>query len=206
VPNKYTAGDYFFQFVTITAGVLIALLINGLVQWNDDRALVEAARETIRREVATNLKELEGLPSAIKSSNADLENALNLANDLLSKGKTEIRSIQLNFNLPTLNDSGFRSAERTGALAHMDYSEVQRYSELYDKQELFDTHQRKAIDMVATGSALIAPSFDPTTARSQDVELFRREIMQLQAHIMVTQQLGQQLADTYRELLANKSN
>jgi hypothetical protein len=53
---------------------------------------------------------------------------------------------------------------------------------------------------------LIAPSFDPTTARSQDVELFRREIMQLQAHIMVTQQLGQQLADTYRELLANKSN
>jgi hypothetical protein len=31
VPGKYTASDYFFQFVTITVGVLIALLINGLV-------------------------------------------------------------------------------------------------------------------------------------------------------------------------------
>ena len=206
MPNKYTASDYFFSFVTITLGVLIALLINGLVEWNNNRALVAEARATIRREVAANLKELEGLPNAIKSSSADLENAINLANDLLSKGKTDIRSLRLKFDLATLNDSGFRSAERTGALAHMDYDEVQRYSELYSMQELFATQQRKAVDMVAAGSALIAPAFDPTKANSQDLAQFRQQVMQLQSNLLVTEQLGQQLSDGYREFLANKPN
>jgi hypothetical protein len=206
VPNKYTASDYFFSFVTITLGVLIALLINGLVEWNNNRALVAEARATIRREVAANLKELAGLPDAIKSSSEDLENALDLANDLLTKGKTDIRSLRLNFNLATLNDSGFRSAERTGALAHMDYDEVQRYSELYSMQELFATQQRKAVDMVAAGSALIAPAFDPNKANPQDLAQFRQQVMQLQSNLLVTAQLGQQLTDGYKEFLANKPN
>ena len=55
---KYTVVDYVFSFITITAGVLIALLINGLVQWNDNRELVAEARATINREIADNKKEL----------------------------------------------------------------------------------------------------------------------------------------------------
>ena len=41
-PAKYVASDYIFQFVTITAGVLIALLVNGFVELRDTRALVRA--------------------------------------------------------------------------------------------------------------------------------------------------------------------
>lgn len=63
--RKYTFADYAFQFVTVTAGVLIALLIDGLVDWNHNRELVATARQMIAREVAGNLKELEGLPKFI---------------------------------------------------------------------------------------------------------------------------------------------
>lgn len=44
MPSKYTASDYLFQFITITVGVLIALSINGLVEWNERYAEVIAGR------------------------------------------------------------------------------------------------------------------------------------------------------------------
>jgi hypothetical protein len=204
--KKYTFVDYVFQFITITAGVLIALLINGLVEWNDNRELVEQARATVRREVEANLKELEGLPANIKRSAAELETAMRFAEDMLSKGQSDIRTLGLNFNLATLNASGWQTAERTGALAHMDYDEVQVYSELYGMQQLFDDQQRKAVDLVATSSTLLASSFDPTKANAQEISEFRRQIMLLQSNLLVTGQFGEQLAEGYREFLQKKSN
>lgn len=181
--------------------MLIALLINGLVEWNNNRELVEQARATIRREVEANLKEMEGLPESVKRSTAELETAMRFADDMLNKGKTDIRSLGLNFNLATLNASGWHTAERTGALAHMDYDEVERYSEIYSIQQLFDDQQRKAVDLVATSSSLLASSFDPVTAKATDLAEFRHRVMLLQAHLLVTEQLGAQLIKGYREFL-----
>jgi hypothetical protein len=200
-PAKYSLVDYVFQLITITAGVLIALLINGLVEWNNNRELVEQARATIRREVEANLKELEGLPDSIKRSAKELETAMRFVNDLLVKGKTDINTLGLNFNLATLNSSGWQTAERTGALAHMDYDEVQTYSELYNMQQLFDEQQRKAIDLVATSTSILASSFDPTTAPADDLAEFRQRVMLLQSNLSVTEQLGAQLIKGYQELL-----
>ena len=200
--KKYDLADYLFQFITITAGVLIALLLNGLVEWNNNRSLVEQARSTIRREVAANLKELEGLPENVKRSGTDLENSLRFADDLIATGKTDVRSLSLNFNLATLNASGWQSADRTGALGHMDYAEVQEYSELYALQELFENQQRKAVDLVAAGSAFVSPAFDPTKANRDDLVRFREHVMLLQANLLVTEQLGQQLQKGYQDFLS----
>lgn len=177
------------------------MLINGLVEWNNNRELVEQARATIRREVEANLKELEGLPQTVKRSAAELETAMRFANDLLVSGKTDINTLGLNFNLATLNSSGWQTAERTGALAHMDYDEVERYSELYSMQQLFDEQQRKAIDLVATSSSLLASNFDPTTAKTTDLSEFRQRVMLLQSNLSVTEQLGAQLVKGYQEFL-----
>ena len=204
--KKYALVDYVFQFITITAGVLIALLINGLVEWNHNRELVAQARVMIAREVADNLKELEGLPEAVEKSTADIENGLNLANDLLAKGKSAIRSVNLGFNLPSLTSPSWQTAQQTGALAHMEYDEAQKYSGLYYRQAMFDVQQTKAIDLVASASMLVARSFDPTTADPQDVRRFREQLMLLQANLFVTQQLGEQLMKAYREFLQTKSN
>jgi hypothetical protein len=202
--KKYTLADYAFQFITVTAGVLIALFIDGLVETNHNRELVVVARDMLAREVADNLKELSGLSASVASSTADIENGLTLANDLLSRGKSDVRQLKLNFNLATLSVASWQSAERMGALALMEYDEVRKYSELYTFQELFDSQQRKAIDMVAVSSALITPSFDPTTANKQDVAKFREQLMLLQANLMVTEQLGQQLLEAYRKFQPGK--
>ena len=181
--------------------MLIALLINGLVEWNNNRELVEQARATIRREVEANLKELQGLPDTVKRSEGDLETAARFANELLATGKTDVRTLQFGFNIATLNSSGWHTAERTGALAHMDYEEVQEYSELYSMQQLFDNQARKAIDLVATSSALVASGFDPTKATTEDLKAFRQQVMLLQSNLLVTEQLGTQLIKGYQDFL-----
>ena len=158
----------------------------------------------IALEVAENVKEIQNLHSSVESSNADVDTAMKLANDLLSTGKSDVNQIKLNFELATLSNASWQSAERTGALALMSYDEVRRYSELYAFQQLFDTQQRKAIDLVASSSALIARSFDPTTAKPQDLARFREQLMVLQANLQVTEQLGTQLLDAYRKFQSNK--
>src|SRR5262245_45522745 len=80
--KKYTFADYVFQLITVTAGVLIALLIDGLVDWNNNRELVTAAHAAIAREIADNLKEISGLPGTVASANAEIDNCLKFANDL----------------------------------------------------------------------------------------------------------------------------
>lgn len=200
-PAKYTFVDYLFQFITITVGVLIALLINGLVEWNNNRQLVEQARTTIRLEIEANLKEMEGFPGNVTRTASALGMASQFADELLATGKTNVRSLQLGFNLATLNSSGWQTAERTGALAHMDYDEVQEYSELYAMQRLFDEQARKAIDLVASSTSLMASGLDPTTANADDLKVFRQHVRLLQSNLMVTQQLGDQLMKGYQEFL-----
>jgi len=50
----HSIKDFFIQLLTITAGVLIALSIEGLTEWNHHRQLVREATETIAREIADN--------------------------------------------------------------------------------------------------------------------------------------------------------
>ena len=197
--KKYTFADYGFQFITVTAGVLIALFIDGLVERNHNREIVAAAHAAIGREVADNLKEIEGLPKSIASANGDIDNCLKFANDLLAKGKTDVSSLQLNFNLATLNSSSWLSADRTGALSHMSYDQVKEYAELYKLQELFDTVQRRAVDMVADSIALVTSGSDPTKAGQQELMKFREQLMRYRARLVVTEDLGETLTKAYRK-------
>jgi hypothetical protein len=197
--KKYTFADYAFQFVTVTAGVLIALLIDGLVDWNNNRELVAAAHASISREVADNLKEIEGLPKSIESANGEIDNCLKFANELLAKGRTDVSSLQLSFNLATLNSSSWLTADRTGALSHMSYGQVKEYAELYKLQELFDTVQRRAVDMVADGIVVVSGGSDPTKASRDDLMRFRDQLMRYRASLFITADLGKTLTKAYRE-------
>jgi hypothetical protein len=197
--KKYSFADYGFQFITVTAGVLIALLIDGLVDWNNNRELVAAAHASIAREVADNLKEIEGLPKSIESANGEIDNCLKFANELLAKGKTDVSSLQLSFNLATLNSSSWLTADRTGALSHMSYGQVKEYAELYKLQELFDTVQRRAVDMVADGIVVVSGGSDPTKASRDDLMRFRDQLMRYRASLFITADLGKTLTNAYRE-------
>jgi hypothetical protein len=202
VPNKYTASDYFFSFVTITAGVLIALLINGLVEWNSNRALVAQARQTIADEVRRNQKDLDSTLPGMADDVKHLDNAITFANDLLATKKTTVTELKLHLNLADVTAAGWHSAERTGALSHMPYEEVQRYSLLYDLQELFTEQQRALLGQLAAASSLIGGDFNPDNPNRKDLEDFRNRVLQLRSHLVIHDQMARRLAERYAEVIA----
>lgn len=201
--KKYTFADYGFQFITVTAGVLIALFVDGLAETKNKRDLVESARTMIRRELADNKKDLEATLSGIAADQEAMKNAIRFADELLATRKTRINSVELHFNVADqVSDSSWRTAERTGALALMDYDEVQRYSRVYDFQDLVMQQQRQALAQLAVASSIFKIDFsDPAHIGPKDLEMFRTRVMDLLALVGLQEDFGKRLVEAYTKAL-----
>jgi hypothetical protein len=122
--------DFLIQLLTITTGVLIALSLEGLLEWNHHRQLVREARATLAREIADNKSALEVHLGGSDERMQDANVSLKLVNELLRDKKSDIREFRLAFHLPTLSAAAWQSADRTGAITYMEYSVVQDYARL----------------------------------------------------------------------------
>ncbi len=197
----HSLREFLAQLGTITAGVLIALSIEGLLEWNHYRTLVREAKATIDLEIADNKKELDGVLAGSESRKKDLDTALRLANDLLTTKKSDVHQINLGFEIAELSTASWRSAESTGALGHMEYSDVREYSTLYEIQELLAQQQRRGIESVAAASAIFTDNRDPHQAPAGDLELFRQQVLGMRANLQIQEQIGRRLSAAYQELL-----
>jgi hypothetical protein len=81
----------------------------------------------------------------------------------------------------------------------MDYSEVQRYSELYDYQDLFIEHQRQSIGQVSAALALVPAIVKPAGPNPSDLTEFKRHLLQLKASLFIEEQLGASLLKAYND-------
>ena len=198
----HSVKDFLIQLGTITAGVLIALSIEGLTEWNHHRLLVREAKETLAREIADNKNALAQHFTDWDRSADNIEKALTLANDLLTTKKSDIHQIQLESHLSSLSDASWRTAERTGALTYMDYSDVQYYAKLYGYQDLYVSQQRRMIDRTVSALSQISGGSNPHEAPPNDLERFRLELMALRGEMYADKQMGQALLKAYDEALA----
>src|SRR5690349_21557248 len=83
----------------ITAGVLIALALEGIVAWADHRLLVREARANLLAEVRSNKKELEAsLFGNIERERKELEQADRAAQTLIEHGKLDTASLNMSWN------------------------------------------------------------------------------------------------------------
>ncbi|MGH9201477.1 MAG: hypothetical protein ACRD2A_09590, partial [Vicinamibacterales bacterium] len=124
-----------------------------------------------------------------------LENALKLANEVLTTKKTSVRQVNLGFELADVTASSWQTAARTGALAHMDYSEVQRYERLYALQDLYVDRQRRGVEQLASAMSILTG--DPTLAPVNDLELFRQRLLEQLAGLSLEKGIGERLLEAY---------
>jgi hypothetical protein len=195
--------DFGVQLVTITAGILIALSLEGVRESLHDRALVREARENIRREITDNQREVDDEIAAIPGRAKKLDAALRFANELLQTKRTEVHQIELGLNFPTLRAASWQTADRTGALAHMDYAEVQKYAELYAFQEFLTAQHRRAIESLSAAIGIVTASEDgdPTKASAADLERFRLQIVSLRSLLFIEEQMSKTASEHYKKAL-----
>jgi hypothetical protein len=134
------ASEFFLHIFTITIGLLIAVGIEAAVEHHQHRELAREARETMREEIRKNAGSITEALGDIAREQQKMQ--LNLA---------AVRKVQLNPNDPSaenvkldisysstgLEDTGWRTAQATGALAFMPYTESSKYSGIYGAEQGF---------------------------------------------------------------------
>jgi hypothetical protein len=195
--------DFGLQLVTITAGVLIALSFDGIRESLHNRALVREARDNIRREIADNKREIDDEMSRVAGRGKQIDTALQFAHEMLKSKRSDIHRLELNLEFPTLSTASWQTAERTGALGHMDYAEVQKFATLYDFQGIIAAQHRRALDTVSTALGILADSDggDPSTASAAELERFRQQLVALKSILFVEEQMSKTASERYTKAL-----
>lgn len=195
-PRVYSLKSFLLELATITAGVLIALSVDSVREWQQHRSLVHQARATIAREIAANRNEVQNALKGAQERDKQLQKAFAIADDLLARRPANTTELTITMSFSEISEAAWLSADRTGALSHMEYAEVQRYSRLYALQDLYERQQRRALERVTAAVALFSHG-DPTKAPMADVESFRRELLSLGGELHVLDQFGKQLLEGY---------
>jgi hypothetical protein len=95
--------DFGLQLVTITAGILVALSLEGVRESLHNRALVHEARENIHREIVDNQREVENELKAIPARSKKVDTALQFATEILKNKRSDIHQVELQVDFPDLN-------------------------------------------------------------------------------------------------------
>jgi len=198
--TRRSAGEWLFQLTTITIGVLIALSFDAVLRWNADRGLVAEARARIALELAENRGELDPYIASFDARLANLDNALKLLDELDSGAEPTVREVVLTVNFPTLNDAGWETAERTGALALMEYPRVQELAEVYALQGLFNDTLEPAFLVSMHAASLLNATGNPYTMPPAARAAMRERVLELRAHFSLAQQFGSQLSQAYSKV------
>ena len=194
-------SDVFGQLTIITAGVLIALALEGAVGWLEHRKLVREATTNLRNEMAENVREVEGLFVNIVNERRNLEHADDLAQMLLDQKKVENEKLELVFHGAELKDASRTTAEVTGAFGYMEYAEVERFASVYGLQTAFNRAQERTNETFVTtlaGVSLLTSREKPDPAQ---VRQWKSQIALTLAALTVEEQIGQQLVKRYTQAL-----
>jgi hypothetical protein len=134
--RRWRRASYFaVQFFLITAGVLMALLIDSVGEVRRQHRLVAEAHAAIAAEIADNAKHLDNALPSLDSVEATLNGMLQAIDEVLANGTTTFRCCDFGLISPQLTRASWESAERTGALGYMDYAQVREYASLYAAQD-----------------------------------------------------------------------
>jgi hypothetical protein len=142
--------DFLIHLVTITVGLLIAVGIEGCVELHREHKLVGEARETMREEIQHNKDTMTGVLVSVKKERATMEKNIQFLTKVQEnpedKALQKDASITADYSMVGLRDTAWKTAQTTGALAFMPYTEAQRYSDVYGSQKEFLGQQEKIME------------------------------------------------------------
>ncbi len=154
LPHKslHGFGEFLLHLFTITVGLLIAVQIESFVEWRHHVHLAEEARAALRIEIEHNLKDLKDAQAGLKpwrdQIDADLA-AMQRIQEHPDDPKAQHPTLNLNASGVTLDDTAWKTAQTTGALAYMPYEEAGRYARIYQSQAMLLAAEDKPLEDVA---------------------------------------------------------
>lgn len=185
------------EMITIVLGILIALGFDGLAERQKERRLVAQAKESIRKELADNKRELEGVLEANVENRKKVDAIITAIDQLLQK-KTGELDFKLHLLHADLAAAGWETAQHSGALAHMDYDDIRRYTRVYGQQRDYLRLQERLLDqfiIVAVGR----PAAEIKGLDHPELQAYRQGLRTVIQHMSAVRQVGQALVQAYAQ-------
>jgi hypothetical protein len=196
--------DFLLHILTITIGLLIALGLEGCVEWQHHRHLVHEAEASLHDEIQNNSK---GLPNAIADlhkQQEDLKHDVVVLKYIVKNHKPpKDDNMTIAFHIRTFDNVSWKTAQSTTALSYMPYAQAQEYANIYSTQEeLESTEKQAARDAIISLAPFITYSDDdpdPTEGQANEI---KQKIEILQGQLTLVDSLITSLDREYKKFLA----
>jgi ribosomal protein RSM22 (predicted rRNA methylase) len=173
--------DFLLHILTITIGLLIALGLEGCVEWQHHRHLVHEAEASLHAEIESNAKGLQDVLNDVHKQQANLKNDVAVLDDMIKTPKShKHQSMSIAFRINKFDDVSWKTAQSTGALSYMSYDTAQKYASIYSLQEELEKAQMQ-------GSRDAILSIGPVMNTSDSEDLTPEDARSMKDHIEVVQ-------------------
>jgi hypothetical protein len=196
--------DFLVHLFTITIGLLIALSLEGCVEWQHHRHLVHEAEASLQTEIKANAKELQGALEDVRKEQALLREDVAVMTKIIANPKVlNHDTMTINFHIRSFDDVSWKTAQSTGALSYMPYERAQEYSDIYSTQnEIYAAEHQAVRDTVLSVAPFVnSKEGDPNPTGEEAVKIKDRlEVLHSQLGFLENLILG--LDGEYKKFLA----
>jgi hypothetical protein len=194
----HTKKDFFIHLLTIILGILIALSLDAMLHWMEHRSLVREARRNLAAEIRHNHNELNNTLLGLRKSEEQVKQIVTVIKELKSQQRPDVSPMSVGMDGASLYSTSWNAANRSGAIGYMSYAEVERYSALYDQQQLYLNLQDRAISpLLELFGLLKMKGADLKRLPTRDLEEIERTAHQLLSREEILESNGKSLSDEY---------
>jgi hypothetical protein len=196
--------DFLLHLFTITIGLLIALGLEGCVEWQHHRHLVHEAEASLHAEIESNAKGLPGALAGLHKNQAELKQDVEVLKYVIKNHKEpEHASMSIGSGIQTFDDVSWRTAQSTTALSYMPYARAEEYADIYTTQaELFDSEKQAARDaIISLAPFMNMADTDPNLTEAQANDI-KQKIETLQGQLTLVESFMNSLDRSYKKFLA----
>ncbi len=196
--------DFLLHLATITIGLLIALSLEGLVEWQHHRHLVHEAEASLSTEIKSNESRLADVLAGVRKQQATLKQDVVILDQLIKDPKSNAhQQMSISFRIVGFDSVSWKTAQNTGALAYMPYDRAQQYAGIYNLQDELDLAQKQGARdaILSVGSFLNADVTELAAATAQN-QRRKEQIEVLQGQLLLVDSLVTGLDAEYKKFLA----
>jgi hypothetical protein len=194
--------DFLLHLTTITIGLLIALGLEGLVEWQHHRHLVHEAEASLRQEIQSNESDLAGILADVHKQQGELGQDVVILQQIIANPKIPPHGLSIGFRVTGLDDVSWKTAQNTGALSYMPYAVAQDYAGIYYLQDEFDRAELEGVRATVLAAAMFANHefTDPALIVEKNKKRIER-IEVVQGQLFVLDSLVKGLDSEYKKFL-----
>lgn len=204
-PNEPVRGwrDFFVHLTTITIGLLIALSMEGCVEWQHHRHLVRDADASLRMEIRNNSRSMAENLEGVRNEEKVLTQDLAILEKIIANPKVpNYEYLQVKFKIRGFDDVSWKTAQSTGAFSYMPYAQAQEYSDIYDQQHEIDDAEAQAVrDTVVSVAPIFNLGKGDRNPGAAEAMAIKTNIQILQVQLTLIDGLMQTLDTDYTKFL-----